>query len=98
MPTGYTSPIYEGEDISGEDFILSCARQFGGLIHMRDEPSDAPIRLRDMDTKYYDNKIKEAKCKIEELKRMSAEDIEREIEESHQFMVARYYEQLEEKS
>lgn len=43
MPTGYTSPLYEGKEISFEQFALRCARNFGALVMMRDEPLDAPI-------------------------------------------------------
>lgn len=43
MPTGYTADLYEGEDQSFEAFALSCARNFGALILMRDEAPDAPI-------------------------------------------------------
>lgn len=37
MPTGYTSPLYEGKEISFEQFALRCARNFGALVMMRDE-------------------------------------------------------------
>lgn len=41
MPTGYTAAIKDG--ITFEQFALNCARNFGALIMMRDEPSDAEI-------------------------------------------------------
>lgn len=43
MPTGYTDAIKDG--ISFNQFILSCARAFGALITMRDEPSSVPEGL-----------------------------------------------------
>lgn len=43
MPTGYTSPLYEGKEISFEQFALRCARNFGALVMMREEPLDTPI-------------------------------------------------------
>lgn len=43
MPTGYTSGIYSGNAVSFNDFALQCARAFGALITMRDDPADAPI-------------------------------------------------------
>ncbi len=43
MPTGYTHKLYEGEDQPFDDFVLSCARAFGALILMRDDPPDTPI-------------------------------------------------------
>lgn len=29
MPTGFTAPIYDGEDITFEQFANSCLRNFG---------------------------------------------------------------------
>lgn len=41
MPTGYTAAIAEG--ITFKEYAMNCARAFGALIHMRDDPQDAPI-------------------------------------------------------
>lgn len=35
MPTGFTAPIYDGEDITFEQFANSCLRNFG--IYLRFE-------------------------------------------------------------
>lgn len=44
MPTGYTAPIYEGEEnFTFKKFAMRCARNFGALIEMRGEPLDAEI-------------------------------------------------------
>lgn len=44
MPTGYTAPIYEGEEnFTFKKFVMRCARNFGALIEMRGEPLDAEI-------------------------------------------------------
>lgn len=43
MPTGYTYPVCEGKITEFPDFALSCARAFGALISMREEPMDAPL-------------------------------------------------------
>lgn len=60
MPTGLTSKIYEGKDITFKEFAISCARTFGAFIHQRDEPLDAPIRKREPDT-YYLKELEKAK-------------------------------------
>lgn len=67
MPTGLTAKIYNGEEISFKDFALLCARQFGALVHMRDEDLDAPITQREPDT-YYLEELNETKKKLEEFK------------------------------
>tara|TARA_R110000850_G_C9803990_1_gene450716 strand:- start:144 stop:731 length:588 start_codon:yes stop_codon:yes gene_type:complete len=41
MPTGYTAEVQKG--ISFNKYALNCARAFGALITMRDEPSDKEI-------------------------------------------------------
>ena len=60
MPTGLTSKIYEGKDISFKEFAVLCARTFGALIHQRDEPLYVPIRKREPDT-FYLKQLEKAK-------------------------------------
>lgn len=43
MPTGYTADLTPNS--SFRDFAILIARGFGALIHMRDEPMDAPITM-----------------------------------------------------
>ncbi len=42
MPTGYTADLYDGPE-EFDKFVLKCARAFGALIEMRDDPLDKPI-------------------------------------------------------
>jgi len=37
MPSGYTSDLYEGKNISFTQFALQCARAFGAAIDQRDD-------------------------------------------------------------
>jgi hypothetical protein len=58
MPTGYTAPVVDGKIIEFSDFALSCARAFGALISMRDEPMNAPIPDElTPNVKHYDERI-----------------------------------------
>src|SRR5665213_2401224 len=57
MPTGYTSKLYEGKDQSFNEFVMRCARAFGALITMRDDPSDAPIPDEFTADSYYSERI-----------------------------------------
>lgn len=43
MPTGYTAAIQDGSQTELAEFVMSCARNFGALVTMRDAPADAPI-------------------------------------------------------
>lgn len=68
MPTGYTAQIADG--ISFRQFALNCARAFGALITMRDEPNDAKIPEKFEPTDYHVNKLKELEVEYAELKEM----------------------------
>lgn len=59
MPTGYTAAIKDG--ITFEKFVLTCARGFGALIMMRDEPMDAPIPDEFKPSNYHREKLIEAR-------------------------------------
>lgn len=67
MPTGLTARIYEGKEVSFKDFALLCARQFGALMHMKDESLDAPIIKREPNT-FYLEELNKSKRKLEEFK------------------------------
>lgn len=76
MPTGHTAAIADG--ITFEQYALNCARAFGALILMRDEPGDAPIPERFEPSPYYDENLTKAIAKLRQLEAMSYEDAESE--------------------
>ena len=45
MPTGYTTDIYNGKDVSFKDFALNCARAFGACVMQRDDPADEKPKI-----------------------------------------------------
>jgi hypothetical protein len=58
MPTGYTHAVCDGKVTEFPEFAMSCARAFGALIMMRDDPMDASIPEEfKPDTRYYDERI-----------------------------------------
>lgn len=73
MPTGYTAAIQEGA--SFEQFVWSCARAFGALIEMRDEPANAPIPTFEPSS-YNMDRLKEEEKRLLRLKKMTAEEKE----------------------
>jgi hypothetical protein len=93
MPTGYTSDLYEGKDVTVGDFILGCARAFGALITMRDDPADAPIPDQFEPSDYHAKKVAEAQERLMDLAAMSPEQMEREafaeFEQAHARWVQR---------
>lgn len=53
MPTGYTSDIYNNRNVTLKDYIMLCARNFGVLIHMKEDSLDAPIPDKIEPSDYY---------------------------------------------
>lgn len=64
MATGYTYPIYEGQEMTFEQFMLRCARSFGALVHMREESLDAPIPDEILPSDYHLKAIQEVEKKL----------------------------------
>jgi hypothetical protein len=73
MPTGYTAPIGEGQ--SFPDFVMSCARAFGALVTMRDEPSDAVIPDEFVPTDHHVKNIKRLKSKLASIEKLTQEEV-----------------------
>lgn len=81
MPTGYTSGIYQGEKkISFRDFALGCARAFGALIVMRDEPGEAPIPDEFKPGDYHEKALKIAEESLERISKWAVPDADVEAD------------------
>jgi hypothetical protein len=74
MPTGYTYLVCDGKITEFPDFALSCARAFGALIHMRDEPSSAPIPDEIKPSTYHADKLPLLQAQLVGLHDMSDHD------------------------
>jgi hypothetical protein len=95
MPTGYTSDIYDGKKISFPEFAMGCARAFGALIMMRDEPADAEIPEEfKANTKYYSEKVREAKRELARVQNMTQEDASAEAKAEHDKQMKYYNNRL----
>ncbi len=71
MPTGYTHKLME----SGQpfpEFIMSCARAFGALMTMRDDPADAPIPEKFEPSNYSVKALAKAERDLSRLSRLNA--------------------------
>lgn len=84
-----TGFIEDGSNLSAKDYILRCSKYYGALVHMRDEPIDAPIRLQVIDLASYDRDIEEAKKRIKYYTDMSIEEVEQQIEQDFQYALQR---------
>jgi len=83
MPTGYTLDLFDGKDVTFEEFVLKCARAFGALIDMRDEPMDAPIPERLEPSDHHLKELEKAKRRLKEIRKWNEEKAEQEAERAY---------------
>lgn len=81
MPTGYTCKVQDGSVIEVKDYILDCARQFGALVHMRDD-NGVKIRHREV-SDYHLKGLNDAHKRLEEIKNMTDEEVQKKLDESY---------------
>lgn len=110
MPTGYTSDLYEGKPQTFAEFAMKCARAFGALIAMREDPMDAPIPDEFAPSDYHVKALDDARADLanvlawgfDQSNREADADYERSLasHEKHQAdaraVVARYHAMLAE--
>jgi hypothetical protein len=91
MPTGYTADIEKG--ISFPQFAMSCARAFGALVEMREEPYDAVIPEEFQPSDYHINALKNAEqelndigcCSIDFATKNSQKEYDKEVEDNKRY-------------
>jgi hypothetical protein len=71
MPTGYTAEV--GEGISFDQFVWQCARAFGALVMMRDDPANARVPERFEPSDWNAKQLAVAKDRLATLQVMSPE-------------------------
>lgn len=71
MPTGYTADVQSGKVTDFRTFALQCARAFGALITMRDDPADATIPDEFQPGTHNSNALKQATERLAALSAMS---------------------------
>lgn len=75
MPTGYTAGVQDGTITTFPEFAMQCARAFGALVTMRDDPLDAEIpESFEPQARYYDERIAQAHADLERLYAMTDGD------------------------
>jgi hypothetical protein len=75
MPTGYTAAVEDGTVTELKPFALACARAFGALISMRDDPMDAPLpeRVKPLSS-YYEQESSRLADELGSLEAMTPEE------------------------
>ena len=84
MPTGYTMDLYEGKEVTFEEFVMKCARAFGALISMKDKPLDVPIPEILKPSDYHLREQVIAWQRLAEVESWDEEQAEREAERAYQ--------------
>jgi hypothetical protein len=93
MPSGYTADIAKG--ISFEEYALVCARAFGALITMRDEPSGAPIPEEFQPSSFYADRLASAQTELKRVIALTPADIEKEAAADHQSLLDQRTQRIE---
>lgn len=73
MPTGYTAAVADGIDF--KTFAMNCARAFGALVTMRDDPADAEIPDAFPPSDYHERSLAEARTRLAALNAMTPDEI-----------------------
>lgn len=77
MPTSYTAPIYEGQEITFEDFALRCARAMGASIEQRDESLDVPLRKMETSGGYHSKGLARANVALKTARKRDTAEWEK---------------------
>ncbi len=98
MPTGYTADVQSGKITSFPQFAMQCARAFGALIELRDEPLTTPIPADfKPDTAWHDQEIAKAIADIARLNVMSLDEAAVAAEAEYHSEMAHHVERRAEK-
>lgn len=95
MPTGYTADI--AQDISFEQFVWNCARAFGALVMMRDDPQGTPIPERFEPSPYYAESVKKDAAELARLQSLTKEQASAECTAAYMREVEAYEKRRAEK-
>jgi hypothetical protein len=98
MPTGYTAKLCD-EGQSFEEFVWTCARAMGFMIHMRDDSLNTPIYRADSSsaydtTKHHREGIEKAKQELTRIKQMSDTEVRRKLKAENEKKTAEYEESV----
>lgn len=75
MPTSYTAKVQNGEITEFKDFAFICARAFGALMHLRDEPLSPHIPDEIESSCYHKDKAEDMETQLSALDKLSDDEI-----------------------
>lgn len=83
MPTGYTHPVATGEISDFRTFALRCARAFGALVEMRDEPMDAEIPEQFDPSDYHTKRLAECRKELSRIEGATVQECNQFAAQEH---------------
>lgn len=98
MTSAYTCVVQNGTvtDLSG--FALRCARAFGALVPMRDEPMDAPLPEKlEPSVSHHDERIEKYQNILKAIDLLSEEDCQSKADSSYEVEIEYYKKRLQER-
>lgn len=95
MPTGYTADVQSGKTTEFRDFALQCARAFGALVLMRDDPNDAPIPEAFPPSTFAAERLVKARAELDRLQSMTPAEAERAATDAHHTALTQWRERAE---
>jgi hypothetical protein len=95
MASAITARIKENRELTVKEYLETCAKMCGPLVHMRDDKLSDPIRLRHV-SPYTKGRVLTAEDRVEEAKAMTLEKAEREVERSYEYDLDRYEDRIKE--
>ena len=75
MPSGITSAIYEGKDVTLRDYLMQVGRSMSMAIMQREDDQDEPVKLR-QESKYPRLYVAEHQAELDRLRTMSPSEAE----------------------
>lgn len=96
MATGLTYDIGEKGDVTFEQYVWRVARQFGGLLHMRDDPSETiPYKRSDSPSEYirdpyHATQLEKEKAGLYKVSAMTTKEVEVEAARVYEAAAAEY--------
>lgn len=97
MPSGYTAGVQDGTITDFRDYAMKCARAFGALIMMRDDPMDAEIPEEFQPSTYNAERVAESRAELAKLESCSEEEAQAMADADHAKKVEYRLEALERK-
>lgn len=90
MASGLTAPIYDGSDMSFENYVWRTARHFGLMVRMRDDMT-APIPEKfEPQTPFYDKQLARARARLPLVEAMTDEEAQAEADKEYKEIIAIY--------